>query len=391
MLDLTVSVLQRNRPSPFPRWLLSRLESRILGAEASKPIMGHLGYWICQLAAWGGLWLLTCVAFFGDPQPRIESSPFHSLLLINQTTCCLCGLVFTHFFRVLYHLRNWRSLRWSILAPRVAVSCLIFAVIVAFINNIIAFYFAGTSWDLSMALSGPVIFGIIQNVLTLVSWTALYLGYQCHRELQEERINRILLDSELKEAQLQRLRSQINPHFFFNSLNTIRAVAGISADLTRDAVTQLAELTRASLESSAEKVVSFREELRIVKAYVSLERLRHFDQINVESAIDESLLDASVPPLICQTLVENAIKHGTYRNDPPSIVRYTLTGDQNSVCFKVINPGSLKATGSTNGTGLANARRRLQLLYGRTASLSLQMIDPGEVVAELLLPRSVAE
>lgn len=156
-------------------------------------------------------------------------------------------------------------------------------------------------------------------------------------------------------------------------------------------VTQLAELMRASLESSAEKVVSFREELRIVKAYVSLERLRHFDQINVESAIDESLLDASVPPMICQTLVENAIKHGTYRNDPPSTVRYTLTGDQTSVCFKVINPGSLKPAGSTNGTGLANARRRLQLLYGRTASLSLQMIDPGEVVAELLLPRSVAE
>jgi LytS/YehU family sensor histidine kinase len=91
-----------------------------------------------------------------------------------------------------------------------------------------------------------MILGTIQNALTLVAWTGLYLGYQYQRELQEERINRVLLDAEVKEAQLQRLRSQVNPHFLFNSLNTIRAIAGVDADQTREAITQLADLMRAA-------------------------------------------------------------------------------------------------------------------------------------------------
>jgi hypothetical protein len=379
-------VRERIRYSPLPAWLRSGLESPLLGAEGSKPLSGHFGYWICQLGVWGSLWLAAGYVVLGDPV-----RPVDSIVLINQTLCCLFGLAFTHCFRALYHLRNWRELRWSALAPKVAVTCLIFGTVMAFVNNITAFYFAGVPWHASMVFSAPLIFGAIQNALTLVSWTALYLGYQAHRQLQEERIDRILLDAEIKEAQLQRLRNQINPHFLFNSLNTIRAVASISTELTRDAITRLAELMRASLESSEEKVVSFESELRIVEAYLSLEQLRHHGQLDVECSVDRDLLDVSVPPLICQTLVENALKHGAYTYNRPSTVRYALTAEENSVCFKVSNPGSLKEDATHRGTGLANARRRLEIIYGRKASLSLQMIDPEEVVAELRLPRVLAE
>jgi LytS/YehU family sensor histidine kinase len=231
--------------------------------------------------------------------------------------------------------------------------------------------------------------GCIQNAVTLIAWTALYLGYQYQRELQEARINRVLSDAELKEAQLQRLRSQINPHFLFNSLNTIRAIAGVDAELTREAVTQLAELMRAALESSEEKVVTFDEELRIVQAYLGLEQLRHQDRLRIEASINEELLTAVVPPLICQTLVENALKHGVHASNQTGTVRYALTGDQKSVRFEVRNPGSLNAVSGSNGTGLVNAQRRLQLIYGRKAVLSLCMTDPGEVMAVLVLPRVV--
>lgn len=384
--SVAVAVNEKTRSSQLPTWLRSSLESPLVGAEGSKPLAGHLGYWICQLGVWGGLWLAAGYVVLSDP-----FRPIRSFVLINQTLSCLCGLAFTHFFRALYHLRKWKDLRWSVLASKVALSCLIFSLVMALVDNIAAFYFAGIPWHLSMAFSAPFIFGTIQNALTLISWTALYLGYQAHRQLQEERIDRILLDAELKEAQLQRLRNQINPHFLFNSLNTIRAVASISTELTRDAITRLAELMRASLESSEEKVVSFESELRIVEAYLSLEQLRHRGQLNVECSVDRDLLGVSVPPLICQTLVENALKHGAHAYDRPSIVRYALTADHHNVCFKVCNPGSLRENGTHRGTGLANARRRLELIYGRNASLSLQMIDPGEVVAELLLPRVLAQ
>jgi len=366
----------------LPEWLQSSLENPLLGVDPERPVLGHPIYWVCQLGGWGSLFVLMGIAFLNDPFQRA-----HAVAMVNQSVFCATGLIFTHTFRALYHLRNWKDLRGSVFAPRVALTCLIFAVLETSVTHAAVFGFIGIPAEANHLFSGPFIFGCIQNALTLVAWTALYLGYQYQRELQEERINRVLLDAELKEAQLQRLRSQINPHFLFNSLNTIRAIAGVNAELTREAVTQLAELMRAALESSEEKVVTFDEELRIVHAYLGLEQLRHQDRLRIEASIDEKLLNAVVPPLICQTLVENALKHGVHASNQTGTVSYALTGDHKSVRFEVRNPGSLKAESRRNGTGLINAQRRLQLIYGRKAALSLRMTDLGEVIAVLVLPR----
>jgi two-component system LytT family sensor kinase len=379
-----VSVRGAKRSLWLPEWLQSSLENPLLGIDPQRPILGHPIYWICQLGGWGSLFMLMGIAFLNDPIPR-----GHAVAMVNQAAFCVTGLAFTHTFRALYHLRNWKDLRGSAFAPKVALSCLAFAVLETIVTHVAVFSFMGVPLGANRLFSGLLIMGSIQNAVTLVAWTALYLGYQYQRELQEERINRVLLDAELKEAQLQRLRSQINPHFLFNSLNTIRAIAGVDADLTREAITQLAELMRAALESSEEKVVTFDEELRIVQAYLGLEQLRHRDRLRIEASINEELLGAVVPPLICQTLVENALKHGVHASNQTGTVRYALTGDQKSVRFEVRNPGFLKAVASSNGTGLVNAQRRLQLIYGRKAVLSLRMIAPGEVIAVLVLPRVV--
>jgi two-component system LytT family sensor kinase len=368
----------------LPEWLQSSLENPLLGVDPQNPVFGHPIYWLCQLGGWGSLFMLMGIAFLNDPFPRAHAVP-----MIHQCVFCVSGLIFTHTFRALYHLRNWKDLRGTTFAPKVALSCLTFAVLETMVTHAAVFTFLGAPLQTDRPFSGLLIMGSIQNAVTLVAWTALYLGYQYQRELQEERINRVLLDAELKEAQLQRLRSQINPHFLFNSLNTIRAIAGVDAELTREAVTQLAELMRAALESSEEKVVTFDEELRIVQAYLGLEQLRHRDRLRIEASINEELLSAVVPPLICQTLVENALKHGAHSSNQTGTVSYALTGDQKSVRFEVRNPGSLKAPTRNNGTGLVNAQRRLQLIYGRRAALSLRMTQPGEVIALLVLPRVV--
>ena len=368
----------------LPEWLQSSLENPLLGIDPQNPVLGHPIYWLCQLGGWGSLFMLMGIAFLSDPFPRAHAAP-----VIYQSVFCVSGLIFTHTFRALYHLRNWKDLRGITFAPKVALSCLTFAVLESIVTHAAVITFMDAPLETNRPFSGLLIMGSIQNAVTLVAWTALYLGYQYQRELQEERINRVLLDAELKEAQLQRLRSQINPHFFFNSLNTIRAIAGVDAELTREAVTQLAELMRAALESSEEKVVTFDEELRIVQAYLGLEQLRHQDRLRIEASINEELLSAVVPPLICQTLVENALKHGVHSSNQTGTVRYALTGDQKNVRFEVRNPGWLKVTSRNNGTGLVNAQRRLQLIYGRKAALSLRMTEPGEVTALLVLPRVV--
>jgi two-component system, LytTR family, sensor kinase len=379
-----VSVRGAKRSSGLPGWLQSSLENPLLGIDPQRPVLGHPVYWVCQLGGWVSLFLLMGIGFLSDPFQRA-----HEVAVADQFVFCIFGLIFTHTFRALYHLRNWRALRAATFVPKVALSCLIFAVLETLATDFAVFCFLGVPADTNHLFSGRLIFGAIQNTLTLIAWTALYLGYQYQRELQKERINRILLDAELKEAQLQRLRSQINPHFLFNSLNTIRAIAGVDADLTREAITQLAELMRAALESSEEKVVTFDEELRIVEAYLGLEQLRHRDRLRIEASINEELLNALVPPLICQTLVENALKHGAHASNQPGTLKYALTGDQKNVRFEVRNPGSLEAAPRTNGTGLVNAERRLQLIYGRKAALNLRMTDAGEVAAELVLPRVI--
>lgn len=383
--SIFVSERAAKRSFGLPDWLQSSLENPLLGIDHQRPVLGHPIYWVCQLGGWGSLFVLMGIGFLNDPFQRA-----HAVAVADQFIFCIFGLLFTHTFRALYHLRNWKNLRGATFAPKVALSCLIFAILETLVTHFAVFCFVGVPSDTNHVFSGRLIFGSIQNTLTLVAWTALYLGYQYQRELQEERINRILLDAELKEAQLQRLRSQINPHFLFNSLNTIRAIAGVDAELTREAVTQLAELMRAALESSEEKVVTFSEELRIVEAYLGLEQLRHRDRLIIEASINEELLNVAVPPLICQTLVENALKHGAHASNQPGTVKYTLTGDQKNIRFEVRNPGSLKAPPRTNGTGLVNAKRRLQLIYGRKAALNLRMTDAGEVAAELVLPRVVS-
>ena len=273
----------------LPEWLQSSLENPLLGVDPQRPVLGHPIYWLCQLGVWGSLFTLVGIAFINDPFQRTHVVP-----MVNQCVFCVSGLVFTHTFRALYHLRNWKDLRGATFVPKVALSCLTFAVIETIVTHAFVFNLMGVPMDGNRLFSGFLIMGSIQNAVTLVAWTALYLGYQYQRELQEERINRVLLDAELNEAQIQRLRSQINPHFLFNSLNTIRAIAGVDAELTREAVTQLAELMRAALESSEEKVVTFDEELRIVQAYLGLEQLRHRDRLRIEASINEDLLTAVV-------------------------------------------------------------------------------------------------
>jgi two-component system, LytTR family, sensor kinase len=379
-----VSVRGAKRSLWLPEWLQSSLENPLLGVDPQRPFLGHPIYWLCQLGGWGSLFMLMGIAFLNEPLRRAHVVP-----MVNQCVFCASGLIFTHIFRALYHLRNWKDLRGATFVPKVVLGCLTFAVVETIVTHAAIFNLMGSPSDGNHLFSGFLIMGLIQNAVTLVAWTSLYLGYQYQRELQEERINRVLLDAELKEAQLQRLRSQINPHFLFNSLNTIRAIAGVDAELTREAVTQLAELMRAALESSEEKVVTFDEELRIVQAYLGLEQLRHRDRLRIEVSINEELLSAVVPPLICQTLVENALKHGAHSSNQTGTVRYALTGDQKSVRFEVRNPGSLKVAARNNGTGLVNAQRRLQLIYGKKAALSLRMTEPGEVTALLVLPRIV--
>jgi hypothetical protein len=182
-----VSVRAAKRSLWLPEWLQSSLENPLLGVDPQRPVLGHPIYWLCQLAVWGSLFMLVGIAFLNDPFQRAHVVP-----MVNQCVFCVSGLIFTHTFRALYHLRNWKDLRGATFVPKVALSCLTFAVVETIVTHAAVFNLVGAPVEGNRLFSGFLIMGSIQNAVTLIAWTALYLGYQYQRELQEERINRVI-------------------------------------------------------------------------------------------------------------------------------------------------------------------------------------------------------
>jgi hypothetical protein len=195
-----------------------------------------------------------------------------------------------------------------------------------------------------------------------------------------------LLDSLQKEAELATLRSQINPHFLFNSLNTVRALIRGQPDLARNAVTRLSNILRVALESGRLTVIPLEVEMNVVRSYLALEGMRFDDRLDVEIDQEEGLEDARIPPMLVQTLVENAVKHGIGAQGGRGAVRVRIQSANGSLVVTVTNPGRIRANSRSTRVGLRNARERLDLLFGDEASLDLEETADDRVRAEVRFP-----
>jgi two-component system LytT family sensor kinase len=345
-------------------------------------LLGRPIYWFCQALFWVGLWFLFWIMTAAD-----DHRPFDRLFLLDQTFLCLFGLLFTHLFRCNYYLRGWSRLLWPALIPRVLICSALFAMIGSILGRRIVAIIVGFPSEMHRFPIGPFLMSFTQSGSTLLAWSAIYLGYQYQRQLQFARIERLELNSAIKDAQLMALRHQVNPHFLFNCLNTIRALIDENREKAREAITKLSELFRASLQTSEHKVILLRDEMRTVEAYLTLEKLRFEERLAVEMEIDSTALDALVPPFLVQILVENALKHGDYVKGTTRMLECQIQTIDETIRIRISNPGTFDSAATANGTGLANARQRLKLLYADDASLKIYSAAQNKVTAELNLPR----
>ena len=155
------------------------------------------------------------------------------------------------------------------------------------------------------------------------------------------------MESLIKELELKTIKAHINPHFIFNSLNSIRALVDENPSRARTAITELSNILRSSMQVDKAETVSFEKELNIVKDYLALENMRFEDRLKVEYEIDEDTLDQQVPPMMLQTLVENAIKHGISKQISGGIVKIISDFKNQYHELAVQNTGSLN--GGLNG------------------------------------------
>jgi len=228
---------------------------------------------------------------------------------------------------------------------------------------------------------------IFVGFVTII-WVVLYFGIVSHRDGIAARLRQAQLAEALQSAELRLLKSQLNPHFLFNALNSVRALIAADPEMAQDSVTRLARSLRYTLASGEEDCVTLARELEMVDDYLGLEALRLADRLTIERDIDASALSAQVPIMMLQTLVENAIKHGISALKQGGALRLAVRRTDRELELEITNacPAPAPLPDANEGIGLKNLSERLRLLFGPAASLRLDLSAPGLARAQVKLP-----
>ncbi|MDP4223321.1 MAG: histidine kinase [Bacteroidota bacterium] len=209
--------------------------------------------------------------------------------------------------------------------------------------------------------TGVFIYGII--VMAYYLFVSLY-------NLSEKNAKEARLETLVKETELKMLRSQINPHFLFNSLNSVSSLTITDPDRARDMVIKLSEFMRYALSKKDEQPVSFRSELENLRLYFDIEKVRFGDKLSTEENIEEGCLEIQMPVMLLQPLYENAIKHGVYEStESVTITTQAKIVDDHLEIIISNNYDTAPSSRRGTGTGLQNVARRLELFYGNRASI----------------------
>ncbi len=224
----------------------------------------------------------------------------------------------------------------------------------------------------------------LDYAVTTMAWSAIYFGIKYWQQWQTERENALQATVLAEKAQLEMLRYQLNPHFLFNALNSIRASVDEDKKRAKKMITQLSEFLRHSLLSGETKEIPLREELEAVENYLAIEKIRFEENLETEFDIEEEAKDFKVPCFLLNPLVENAIKHGLQTSPKPLKIKISARLDGWKLFLEVSNTGNLDKTSTADGTkiGLKNVRERLEKLFPGKSSFKLKEVN-GLVSAKI--------
>lgn len=371
-------------------------------------------YWMLQFGGWGGLHVTSLFALS-------SMLPFGASVLATISSI-LFGVLISHLYRLYVKKKRWKDFTIAKLIPRVIVSSIIqgfilaiFGFLVGVLSVVILVKIDPTILDRIMGL--PNIEGVDEatmqklreatqkfyspQLLTLLGvsfiasyamyflcWSAIYFAYQFLQKNREVEIEKWKLQATVKDAELSALKSQINPHFIFNSLNNIRSLVIEDAEKARNSITHLSDLLRFSIQFDPYEKVSLVKEMEVVADYLNLESIQLEERLTYHLLMDKKTKEVLVPPMLIQTLVENAIKH-SINNLPIGgeiIVESKLSAEFLTIYVK--NTGQLKLAKAPKrrGIGITNAKERLRLLYGEKASLVVENMKENLVCATVQIP-----
>ena len=337
-------------------------------------------YWWCQIFGWGFVALI--MIFFSYTFHQKLNGNAYLRLGIMISTCIFC----THVFRIFIKKNNWLLLPVEQALTRLIISGIVVSIISGWIRTVLVQFFNLSENKEQFNFFTKVLANTIDHGWFILPWILIYYFYHYIEKSRKQQLDTLKLESLVKELELKTIKSHINPHFIFNSLNSIRALIDENPERARTAITELSNILRSSMQTEKQETVSFEKELDIVKDYLALEHIRFEDRLNVEYEIDEDTLDQPVPPMMLQTLVENAIKHGISKQVNGGKVKIVSDFRNNFHELVIRNTGHLNGTRNEDGFGLISTRNRLQLLFGQKANFDIREVNGNTVEATVLIP-----
>jgi LytS/YehU family sensor histidine kinase len=343
-----------------------------------KSIAKNKLYWFCQIGGW-----FIFIAMELTSYVRIDG--FKSALIINALVNFVLGITVTHFYRLFAIKQGWLNYPLYKILPRVIISVFVMVSILTTINIPLDRYTYPIFQQLDITFG--FLMGYFLNLSKFILlWTLTYHLFQYwERSLIAEK-EKYQLQAAAKENAYLNLKNQLNPHFLFNSLNSIRTLVDADPKLAKSAINQLSSLLRSSLQASKQKTISLKDELQTVKDYLAIEGIRFDERLKYTFHVSDDVLDCHVPPMMLQTLVENCVKHGISSLKHGGDILLEANIENNQLQISIINSGQYLPKHKQEGIGLANTRERLKILYEEKANITIGNKDTNHVETIITIP-----
>jgi two-component system, LytTR family, sensor kinase len=337
-------------------------------------------YWICQISGWSIYGLYdTFVNYLSGRELSVEIKYTIPFILFS--------ILLTHLYKVfIVKKMGWIQLNLKALLPRVIFSTIIIAAI-------LALYIAIVGVVIKERTAFRFYFFLIFFSLTLLmilTWNLIYFLWKYLANMEELSFENLQMESTLKDLELKSIKANLQPHFIFNALNSIRSLIMENQDKARDAVMQLSNILRNSLVSDKAELVNLEKELNIVKDYLALEKVRYEERLTIKYTIDQTALQSLIPTLLLQTLVENAIKHGIAASPAGGLINFVIFSSLNfKTVIQIENTGIYQPNSNLKegGFGMTASLKRLFYLYGNNATLKIVNTENNLVLTTLEIPK----
>ena len=340
-------------------------------------------FWPLQLGGWALYGLATAVSYI----------PFrHMREAVDFQAAFFCSTFLASF--VLYACCHFLWRRSTPLASALFLS-VGFSYILGFLCTVISVLIALHLVEPRTPLSwGTVAARAFQGAIILIAWSALYFGIKHYGTVEEQRNRLLASEATAREAQLQALRYQLQPHFLFNTLNAISSlVVSKQPERATEMIAKLAGLLRTTLSFPEAHLVTLREELAVAEEYLSIEEVRFGPRLVVSLRVTSEAYEAQVPRFLLQPIVENSIRHGIARCPNGGEVSITASVVDGQLRIDVENDrteGLMQSVDEGNGLGLANTKTRLEKLYGERGSVKAATAPNNRFLVSIRFPLTTA-